>query len=65
MRERKRNVDIQKIEDENLEDLSNKIGLKVNKMIDDAIAEVNKLLGVYGMEAKMEVVIQEKEKKEE
>lgn len=65
MRERKRNVDIDKVDDANIEDLSNKIGQKVNKMIDDVIAEVNKLLGVYGMEAKMEVIIKEKENKEE
>lgn len=65
MRERKRNVDIEKVEDEKLEDLSNQIGEKVKNLVDNTILEVNKILAIYGMEAKMEVVITEKEEVKE
>lgn len=62
MKTRKRNVDIQKLDNETLDNLSIQIGEKVKDIIDNAIVEANKILNIYGMEAKMEVVIKEKEK---
>ena len=57
--ERKRKVDVEKIE--NLDEITEKITNKVTSITDKAVEEVNKLLNIYGMEAKMQIAISTKE----
>jgi len=61
---RERKVDIEKLADENLQEISDRIGEKVRTIVDNAVEEVNKILAIYGMEAKMEIAITEKKTEE-
>lgn len=62
--ERKRSFDINKLTTEEAEKLSVKIGEKVREICDDAVKKANDLLNIYGMEAKMQIVVQEIGKEE-
>lgn len=60
--ERKRSVDVTKLSEEEADRLSDQIGDKVRAMVDETCEKANKILGIYGLQAKIQVVIQEKEK---
>ncbi len=53
LRERTRKVDISNMSDEALDNLSSQIGDKVRQITDNAVEQVNSLLGIYGLSAKM------------
>lgn len=55
---RKRSFDINKLNAEAAEQLSNSLGEKVREICDKACAEANKILNVYSMKAQMQIVIQ-------
>lgn len=57
---RTRKVDVEKMDAEKVEELSEKIGTKVKDIVDKAVEDANKILNVYGVEAKMEISIQDK-----
>ncbi len=55
--ERERKVNVDKLGEKALEQLSKSIGNKVTNIVDDAVKEANRILKIYGMEAKMEIAI--------
>lgn len=55
--DRERKVDIDKLTPEQADEISAQLGSKVREINDKAIGEVNQLLNIYGMEAKMSIVI--------
>lgn len=55
MEDRKRKVDVEKID--NVDEVSEKITEKITNITDEAVNKVNKLLNIYGMEAKMQIAI--------
>lgn len=55
--DRERKVDIEKLTPEQADQISVQIGEKVKEINNKAVAEVNRLLNIYGMEAKMSIVI--------
>ena len=59
--DRKRQVDVDKLNEEQLQQLIDKLGSKVRGMVDETCERANKLLNVYGLQVKMEVVIQQKD----
>lgn len=61
MKERKRKVDVNKIDKETYDNLSGQISNKVKTIVDEAIDKANKILNIYGMNAKMQIVIEELE----
>ena len=62
MIDRKRKVDIEKIDNENIDSLSNQLGEKVKIIVDKAIKDVNKILNIYGLQAKMQIALEPKDK---
>jgi len=60
MEGRKRKIDVSKLSNERIDELSDQIGEKVRKLVDETIEKVNKMLAVYDMQAKMQIVLQEK-----
>lgn len=61
---RKRNVDVSKLTEDQIDQLSNQIGEKVRLMIDDICNKINDMLKIYGVQAKMQIVIQALEDKD-
>lgn len=59
---RKRFVDVEKLEDEQIEQLISQISDKIIAMVDQTCDKANELLSVYGLETKMQIVIQPKNK---
>lgn len=59
LQERKRSFDISKLTPEDADALSTQIGQRVTEICDKAVAEANRLLNIYGMEAKMQIAIGE------
>lgn len=59
MVERERSLDIHKLSKEDLANLSNFLGQKTREMVDDAADKINALLKIYGMTAKLQVVIEQ------
>lgn len=62
MVDRKRQVDLKKLNVDELEQLSVQIGDKVRGIIDGAIESANKILVIYGLRAKIQLVIEENKK---
>lgn len=60
--DRKREVDVEQLNDEQVEVLIKEISKKVVAMVDETVEKANKMLNIYGLEAKMYVAILEKEK---
>lgn len=60
--DRKREVDVEKLNEEQVQLLMDQIGEKIRGMVDETCEKANKVLGVYGLQAKMQVLIQEKDK---
>lgn len=57
---RERNIDLNSLSEERIEELSKQIGDRVREICDKAVEDANRILGVYGMEAKMQFAIDKK-----
>lgn len=55
---RKRSFDINKLAAEEADRLSDEIGSKVRLICDEACEKANKILNIYGMNAKMQIVVE-------
>jgi hypothetical protein len=62
LKDRARHIDVQKLSKEETENLAAQLGNKIRDMVDNCINEVNKLLSVYGLEAKMQCAFVEMDK---
>lgn len=56
-----RKVDVEKLSAEQLEALTTQMSQTINQIVDDACNRANSLLSVYGLETKMQIVIQKKD----
>lgn len=64
MEDRVRSVDVQKMDLEQIEQLSERIGTKFQKLLDQmeiAMEDANRIFNVYGIEVKMEMAFYNKE----
>ena len=64
MQERVRKVSkdqLSKMSDEQLQKIEEVLGSKLREMIDCTVEEANKLLNIYGLQVKMQFLIEEKE----
>jgi len=59
MEDRVRKVDIDKLSDEELKALEERIGKKITNITDDAVKRANQILNIYGLRAKMQIVIEQ------
>jgi len=59
--DRKRQVNVDQLNEEQIQVLIDQLGIKVRTMVDETCERANKILNVYGMQLKLEVVIQPKE----
>lgn len=57
MIDRERKVDIDKLTPEQADQLSAQIGEKIREIADKAVEDSNRILKIYGMEAKMAIQI--------
>jgi hypothetical protein len=57
--DRKRKVDVDKLTEEQLQALIDQLGDKVRDMVDETCDRANVILKVYGLRAKMQVVIEQ------
>lgn len=57
MIDRERKVDVEKLTPEQAGALSVQIGEKIKEINDKTVAEINRYLNIYGMEAKSQIVI--------
>lgn len=62
---RKRSVDVERLDTEQVEQLTEQISKKILAMVDETVDKANKMLNVYGLEAKMQIAILKKETSEE
>ena len=60
--ERIRKVNVEKLSNEDLKNVEETISKKMIEITDRAIAEANRILGVYGYEAKMAIQFKPLEK---
>lgn len=58
---RVRKVDLNQMNVEQAEAISEQIGIKIREICDKAIEDANKLLNIYGLSAKMQIVIEGQE----
>ena len=58
---RVRKVDLNQMNVEQAEAISEQIGIKIREICDKAIEDANKLLSIYGLSAKMQIVIEGQE----
>lgn len=58
---RKRAIDINKLSAEQVEQLTEQISKKILVIVDEAITQANKMLNIYGLEAKMQIALQKQE----
>lgn len=56
-------IDANKMAPKQVDDLSIQLGDSIRKICDDAIEKANSLLNIYGMSAKMQIVIDHPELK--
>jgi frataxin-like iron-binding protein CyaY len=62
--ERKRKVtqeQLEKMSEEQLQKIEEKLGSKLREMVDRTCEEANKLLEIYGLQTKMQIVIEKKQ----
>jgi len=55
---RERKINIENMAPEQIDELSKRLGDKIREICDKAVEESNKLLNIYGMNAKMMVTIE-------
>lgn len=58
--DRVRKVDVEKLEVSQADELADQISQEINKMVDEVCIKANKMLNAYGLETKMQIVIQKK-----
>lgn len=58
LKDRERKLDITKLPGEQVDIISKQIGEKIRQICDKACKEANGILGVYGMTAKMQILIE-------
>jgi hypothetical protein len=58
---RERKVDVNKLTTEQADLLSQEIGNKIRKIVDEACETCNNFLQIYGLQTKMQIVIEPKE----
>lgn len=63
LKNRERKVDLSKMEASQVDQISLQLGDMIRQICDDAVAKANRLLNVYGMNAKMQIVIEHPEMK--
>jgi len=63
LKDRKRSIDVNKLTEEQLVEIQTLLGDKIRKIVDIACEDANKLLNVYGLRTKMEIVLEEMENK--
>jgi hypothetical protein len=51
---------LEKMSEEQLHQIEEKLGGKIRELIDSTVVEANKLLGIYGLQVKMQFLIEEK-----
>jgi hypothetical protein len=59
--ERKRFVDVNTLNEEQRTLLEAQIGEKVAKIVDESVEKANKILAVYGLKSKMQLLIEVKD----
>lgn len=57
---RVRKVDVEKLSQDQLDQLMIQMSDEINQIVDSACAKANSLLNIYGLETKMQIVIQKK-----
>ena len=57
---RTRKVDVENLSEEQLNNLMAQIGNKLVRMVDKTVEEANKMLAIYGMKSKMQLVLEQK-----
>ena len=62
LREIKRFVDVEKLSEEQLKNIQENLVKKVTEIVDKACEDANKLLNIYGLQAKMKFALEEVEK---
>lgn len=65
LKRRERKVNLDQMSAEQVDQISLQLGEKVREICDEAVAKANKLLSVYGMTAKMQIVLDHPEMKKE
>ena len=63
MIDRERKIDIETLSPEQVDQLSVQIGAKVRGICDDAAGQINRILAVYGMSAKIAIEFDQKPNK--
>jgi hypothetical protein len=58
---RTRKVDVETLSEEQLNNLMAQIGNKLVRMVDKTVEEANKMLAIYGMKSKMQLVLEQKD----
>ncbi len=58
---RERKMDVEKLNLEQVDTLSEQIGEKLRAIVDEACAQANKICNIYGMEAKMMFALEPKQ----
>lgn len=58
MESRVRKIDVDKLSPEQADSLSEQIGEKLRKIIDQACTEANRITEIYGMQVKMQFLIE-------
>lgn len=58
---RTRKVDVENLSEEQLNNLMAQIGNKLVRMVDKTVEEANKMLAIYGMKSKMQLVLEQKD----
>lgn len=59
MLEQQKPLEINKLSKEEVQNLSDSLGIKVRGMVDEAADKINALLKIYSMNAKLQVVIEQ------
>lgn len=57
---RKRKVNVEKLDDKTVNNLEIELSKKVTEICDKACEDANKLLNIYGLQAKMQIALEEK-----
>lgn len=65
LRERERKVDLNSMSTDQVDEISAQLGDKVREICDEAVAKANRLLNIYGMSAKMQIVLDHPDLKKE
>jgi len=62
MIDRKRKVDVEKLDDEQIEVVQDQVSAKIREITDKAVKDANKILAIYGLSCKMQIKIEESDK---